>query len=118
AILHQLTTERLPDITGIFYLETGNPPRNRATRNFEQIYALYRWCSHKHPKSQGKREFMITVTYFTEGTSFTSFNTSIPDVEQIFQWPKRGKQCISSAFLMLLRILRQEGQEQAPIATP
>lgn len=43
-------------------LETGNPPRNGATRNFEYINAFYCWCPpstsllQERPSSQFQRE--------------------------------------------------------------
>src|ERR1043166_4520754 len=38
--LFELATERLPDMGCRTRLEAGNPPRNGATRNFEQIDAV------------------------------------------------------------------------------
>jgi len=39
--LFELATERLPDMGSRARLEAGNPPRNGAARNFEQIVSGY-----------------------------------------------------------------------------
>ena len=36
-------------------LEAGNPSRNGAARNFEQINALDSWCDHRHPSCKSGR---------------------------------------------------------------
>src|SRR5258707_4358281 len=44
-----VNTERLPDMAGFACLEAGNPPRNEAARDFEQINAFDSRYDHWHP---------------------------------------------------------------------
>jgi len=55
-VLGQLATERLPDTSSRTRLEAGNPTRNGAARNFEQINAFDSRCDHPHPSCKSALE--------------------------------------------------------------
>src|SRR2546421_9536677 len=48
----QLATERLFDRGSRAHLEAGNPPRNGATCNVEQIDAFDSRCNHQYPSDE------------------------------------------------------------------
>src|SRR5690348_6399534 len=54
-----LTTEWLPDRAHMACLVAGNPAGDGATRNFEQIDALYSRCDHRRPSSSRQMELII-----------------------------------------------------------
>ena len=47
--LFELATKWLPDMGSSARFEAGNPPRNGATCNFEQINAINSWYNHWYP---------------------------------------------------------------------